>query len=88
MNAKGVRKDVYDHPYIYEILSDGSKRLIGRKSDRKLSVLSMFGVGSVDANGKRTTLFGRIRQLGGAGVGLSLGMLFLLLGSVIAIIAG
>ncbi len=84
--VKGVRKDVYDHPIIYELYADGSSHLIGKRSDRKLSVLSMFGVGRIGKDGKRVSLFGLIFSLGGAGIGLALGMLFLLFGSTCAML--
>ncbi len=84
--AKGVRKDVYDHPILYEILPNGGKRLMGSRRDRKLSLLAMFGVGAVDAAGKRMSLFGLLRSLGGTGVGIGLLTLFLLLGSMAAIV--
>ncbi len=84
--VKGVRKDAYEHPIIYELYADGSCHLIGKRSDRKLSVLSMFGVGSVGADGKILSLFGLIKSLGGTGIGLSFGMLAILLGSTLAMI--
>lgn len=84
--VKGVRRDAYDHPYIYELYPNGAKRLIGKRRDRKLSVLSMFGVGRADSNRKSISLFGRLRELGGQGVGLSIGILFILLGSTMAIV--
>ena len=53
---------------------------------RKLTVLSMLGVGRTDADGKRVTLFRFFRMLGGPGVFLALGSLGLLVGSTLAII--
>jgi hypothetical protein len=84
--VKGVRKDAYDHPYIYELRPDGSTRLIGKRADRKLSVLSMFGIGRMDENGKRITLAGTIRGVGCSGIGLMIGLFFILLGSTCAIV--
>lgn len=84
--VKGVRKDVYDHPIIYEILSNGKMRLIGKRRDRKLSVLSMFGIGKMDKNGKRLTVFRLMRELGGAGAALALMFFFIFLGSTLAIV--
>ena len=84
--AKGVRKDVYDHPIVYEILPNGGKRLMGNQRDRRLSLLAMFGVGSVDREGKRLSLFGLLRSLGGTGVGIAVITIFVLLGSTAAIV--
>ncbi len=84
--VKGVRKDAYDHPIVYQLFSNGKTRLMGKRSDRKLSVLSMFGVGSVDKNGKKLTLFRLIRDLGGLGVGMAFVVFFILLGSTLAIV--
>lgn len=83
---KGVRKDAYDHPIIYELYADGSRHLIGKRQDRKLSVLSMFGIGSVDKNGNRLTLFGLIKALGGAAAAIIAIMFFILLGSILAMV--
>ena len=83
---KGVRKDAYDHPYIYVIKPDGSTRLIGKRIDRKLSVLSMFGIGRMDRNGKRITLLGTMKLMGCAGCGIFIELFFILLGSTCAIV--
>lgn len=85
--AKGVRRDVYDHPILYEILPDGRKRLIGKRADRKIGVLAMFGVGKKDSNGKKLTLFRLIGALGGLGIFLFAVVLIALFGSIAAIIA-
>lgn len=84
--VKGVRKDVYDHPIIYQLSSNGKTRLMGERRDRKLSVLSMFGIGSMDENGKRLTVFRLILNLGGLGIGMALVMIFIFLGSTLAIV--
>ena len=84
--VKGVRKDVYDHPILYELLPNGKQRLMGKRRDRRVSVLSMFGIGAVDSDGKRMTVFRLLRSMGGAGIFLAVTMLFLLLGSTMAII--
>ncbi len=85
--AKGVRRDVYDHPILYEILPDGRKRLIGKRSDRKISVLAMFGVGKRESNGKKLTLFRMIGAMGGIGIFLLAAVLITLVGSIAAIIS-
>ena len=85
--AKGVRRDVYDHPILYEILPDGRKRLIGKRSDRKISVLAMFGVGKRESNGKKLTLFRLIGAMGGMGIFLLAVVLITLVGSIAAIIS-
>ena len=84
--VKGVRKDAYDHPIIYQLFSNGRTRLIGRRRDRKLSILSMFGIGSLDKDGKRLTVFRLIRNLGGLGVGMALIIFFIFLGSTLAMV--
>ena len=84
--VKGVRKDAYDHPIIYQIFSNGKTRLMGKRRDRKLSVLSMFGIGSVDKNGQKLTVFRLIRNLGGLGVGMALIIFFIFLGSTLAMV--
>ena len=84
--VKGVRKDAYDHPIIYQLFPDGKTKLIGSRRDRKLSVLSMFGIGSVDKNGKRLTVFRLIHDLGGLGIGMAVIIFFIFLGSTLAIV--
>ncbi len=85
--AKGVRRDVYVHPILYEILPDGRKRLIGKRSDRRISVLAMFGVGKRESNGKKLTLFRLIGAMGGMGIFLLAVVLITLVGSIAAIIS-
>jgi len=85
--AKGVRTDAYDHPYIYEILENGKLKLIGSSDSRRLSVLSMFGVGEMDDNGKRIGLFRMLWSLGGVGLFLGGTILFILIGCVAAILS-
>ncbi|MBQ9444618.1 MAG: hypothetical protein IJU43_10015 [Lachnospiraceae bacterium] len=84
--VKGVRKDAYDHPIIYQLFGNGQTRLMGKRRDRKLSVLSMFGVGSIDKNGKRLTLLRLILDLGGMGIGMALLIFFIFLGSTLAMV--
>jgi len=84
--VKGVRKDAYDHPIIYQLFSNGKTRLMGKRRDRKLSVLSMFGIGSIDKDGKRLTVFRLIRDLGGLGIGMALIIFFIFLGSTLAMV--
>ena len=84
--AKGVRRDVYDHPILYEIREDGKKRLLGNRRDRSVGFLSMFGIGGLDENGKRITLFRALWELGTVGFWLSFGLLFILIGCVAAIL--
>lgn len=85
--AKGVRIDVYDHPYLYEIRKDGKKRLLGNRRDRNVSFLSMFGIGMPDKDGKRMTLLRTLWDLGKMGFWLAFGLLFILLGCVAAILS-
>ena len=84
--VKGVRKDVYDHPYLYEILPDGGTRLMGDRRDRRVTVLSLFGIGQRDLEGKRVTVFRFFRLLGGPGIFLAVALLGILIGSVAAIL--
>ena len=84
--AKGVRRDVYDHPILYEIQPDGRTRRMGRRAERKIGVLSMFGIGKREKDGKKVTLFRMIRSLGGIGVFLIAVTLVILIGSTAAIL--
>ena len=85
--SKGLRMDAFDHPYIYEIMEDGREKLIGDSDSRKLTVLSMFGVGVKDANGESWGLIKTLRMMGGTGLFLGGALLFILIGSVAAIIS-
>ena len=76
--AKGVRRDVYDHPILYEIQKDGRTRRMGRRADRKIGILSMFNIGKRESDGKKLTLFGMIRSLGGMGIFLAVMVLIIL----------
>ena len=78
--AKGVRRDVYDHPILYEIRQDGRTCRTGRRADRKIGILSMFGIG------KKLPLFGMLRSMGGLGVFLAVVILIILFGSTAAIL--
>ena len=42
--ANGARRSVYDHPFIYEKLDNGEKKLVGSRRDRRISVLEVLGV--------------------------------------------
>ena len=84
--SKGLRMDAFDHPFIYEILENGKEKLIGDSDSRKLTVLSMFGVGVKDENGERWGLIKTLRMMGGIGLFLGGTLLFILIGSVAAII--
>lgn len=84
--AKGVRRDVYEHPILYEILPNGKKRLIGRRKDRKVGILGMFGIGQTQSDGKKLTVFRLIKGLGGIGILLAAVTIVLLIGSTAAII--
>ena len=85
--TKGVRLDAYDHPIIYELLDNGKKRLMGSRVSRKLTMFSMFGIGQEkDANGKTLTTFGLLRMMGGMGCFFAGFLIFLLVGSIAAIL--
>ncbi|MBQ3378398.1 MAG: hypothetical protein IJG50_00870 [Clostridia bacterium] len=83
---KGVRRDVYDHPYIYELMPDGNKRLMGSRIDRSVSVLSIFGLGKKTSDGKRVTLLWILKSLKIRAVGIFLLLLALLMGSAASIV--
>ena len=80
--TQGMRQDVYDHPYLYAIGPDGSQRLIGKRADRKVTVLSIFGLGTYDENGQRVTLFRWIKAKGKSAVAILVMLTVFLLGSV------
>ncbi|MBR2742782.1 MAG: zinc ribbon domain-containing protein [Clostridia bacterium] len=83
---KGVRQDVYDHPYIYKIMPDGKKKLTGSRRDRRVTVLSMFGFGKKTSDGKRVTLLWLLKSFKGRAVAIFLVFLALLIGSAAAIV--
>ena len=85
--SKGIRRDAFDHPYIYEILENGKEKLVGDSDSRKLTVLSMFGIGVKDKNGESWGLIKTLRMMGGEGLLFAGLFLFILLGSVAAIIS-
>ena len=85
--SRGVRQDAYDHPYIYEILENGKEKLIGNSASRKVTVLSMFGGGAKDDDGKPIGLFKMLYLLGGVGLFLGGTLLFILIGCVAAILS-
>ena len=84
--SKGLRMDAFDHPYIYEILENGKEKLVGDSDSRKLTVLSMFGIGVKDKNGESWGLIKTLRMMGGEGLLFAGLFLFILLGSGAAII--
>ena len=83
--VKGVRRDIYDHPLIYKIFPNGKKRLIGKRRDRKIGILHMFGVGETDEDGKRVSLFRLLSDIGGAGVFIIIVFVGIFIGCVAAI---
>ncbi|MBQ9827321.1 MAG: hypothetical protein IJM62_01415 [Lachnospiraceae bacterium] len=85
--VKGVRKDVYDHPIIRRILPNGKTRLMGSRRDRKLSILSIFDLDTVDENGKRESVIKLLIYMGKAGIGILLVFVLILAGSTAAIIS-
>ena len=70
--AKGVRKDVYEHPILYEATS-GKK--LGTRASRKLSIFSVLGIQRRNENGKRVSLIKAFQMLGG--LGMFLGVFFI-----------
>ncbi len=84
--SKGLRMDAFDHPYIYEILENGSEKLVGDSDSRKLTVLSMYGVGVKDEKGESWGLIKTLRMMGGVGLFLGGTLLIVLIGSTAAIL--
>ena len=77
--TKGLRRDIYEHPVLYEIKADKKLRRI--KNERfKPSVLNMI------KRYEDISIFEILRLLGGAGVFLGVTVLFLIIGSVAAIL--
>lgn len=84
--AKGVRGNVYDHPILYELKPDGKKKLIGSRVSRKVGVLSMFGIGETDKNGKNVTILRLLTGLGGIGIFSGVSLAAILIGSIAAML--
>ena len=60
--------------------------MVGDSDSRKLTVLSMFGIGVKDKNGESWGLIKTLRMMGSEGLLFAGLFLFILLGSVAAII--
>ena len=84
--VKGVRRDVYNHPILYELLPGRKKRRIGTRSDRKIGILSMFGIGQKGKNGKRLTIVSFFRNMGVIGFLGAAILFFVLIGSTVSIL--
>ena len=61
--------------------------MIGNSASRKVTVLSMFGGGAKDDDGKPIGLFKMLYLLGGVGLFLGGTLLFILIGCVAAILS-
>ncbi|MBR6400112.1 MAG: hypothetical protein IKS17_02660 [Firmicutes bacterium] len=85
--VKQARNNVFEIPIIYELREGKPPHRITKNVCKGLSVLSMFGIGVPDKDGKVTTLFGALRDMGGMGCGLGCILFFILLGSTAAIIS-
>lgn len=83
--AKGVRRDVYNHPILYDVSPGGGKRL-GTRDSGRLSVFSVFGLCGQDEHGNRVSLFQSLKKLGGPGIFLGGFVIVLLVGSIAAIL--
>ena len=77
--VKGLRRDIYEHPVLYEKTANGKLRRI-KNEKFKPGVLNMIK-GYEDIS-----VFEMLRLLGGAGVFLGGTVLFLIIGSVAAIL--
>lgn len=85
--AKGIRRDVYEHPILYEILPSGKKKLMGTRKSRKISMFASWGVGVIDDRGKRVTLFRAMRDLGWPGIFIGVVFIVIFIVSISAIIS-
>lgn len=74
--TRGLRWDIFNHPIFYEILPDGKRKLFGSRASRKLSILSLF---QLETRENR-------KALGGIWIGMLAFIIFLLLGSALAMI--
>ena len=84
--AKGVRRNVYDHPILYGTYPDGKQRLVGSRASRRVGFLSMLDIGNKEPNGKRRSISDVLWRVGGMGIAFIIGTAVILLGSVAAII--
>ena len=41
--AKGIRRDVYEHPILYEVGENRKKKLLGTRSSRRLNMFAAWG---------------------------------------------
>ena len=78
--AKGIGNAVYEYPLIYKILPNGKKRLMGKRKDRKIRLLAMFGIEDKDE------ISDFIESMGGVGIFLIVALVGIFLGSVDAIL--
>ena len=84
---KGLRIDAYENPIIYEFLENGKKKLMEKPA--ALSFFYMLGINRPDKNGNVMTkkeLFNIIMHSGQEGCLLFGGVLFILLGSTLAMV--
>lgn len=84
--VKGLRRDIYNHPILYELLPGRKRRLIGTRSDRKIGIISMFGIGQKGKNGKRLTIVGFFGNMGVIGIFLAALLFLVLIGSTASIL--
>lgn len=94
-------EDIYSSAYQYELWSRGITtgetvwvslkdripiRILGTRSSRRLSVLSMFNSGGEEENGTVVFFFRTLSMMGGIGIFVGGFILFLLVGSVALIL--
>ena len=51
--TRGVRRDIYNHPIVYEILPNGKKRRFGGFFSSQIGLVSMLGLNEVDKSGRQ-----------------------------------
>lgn len=84
--AKGIRRDVYEHPILYEIMPNGRKKLMGTRASRKVSMFASWGVGDIADNGKRVTLIRALCDIGWPGIVIGVFFIIMFIGSTAAIV--
>ena len=77
---------MYDHPILYEVKLDGTKKKMGSRASRKVGILSMFGIGQSKPDGKKLTMVQYLHGLGGMGIFLGIAICAMLIGRMIAIL--
>ena len=83
--TRGVRRDIYNHPVLYEILPTGKTRRFGGFLSRRLSLFHMFG-SDVDKNGSLVSFKDSFSDTGCFTVGIVVAILVFLFFNTAAIL--